>query len=124
MALSEALGAYRQSMKPIIINYDCTDHDPIDKWVPDDISDVDFWMNFTIGLDSERGDNFQVRVVTPNNLHGKNSVKHAIVLNEYSWSKVLAVVESMLEQCQDIDWVSISERLSKLMHWEFENYKP
>ena len=35
-------------MKPVIISYDCVDHDPIDDWVPDDVYDVDFWMNFTI----------------------------------------------------------------------------
>lgn len=58
-------------MKPIIISYDCTDHDPIEEWVPDDVFDIDFWMNFTIGPDNKGGDNFQVHVVTPNNLHGK-----------------------------------------------------
>lgn len=111
-------------MKPIIISYDCTDHDPIDKWVPDDVFDVDFWMNFTIGPDSEGGDDFQVRIVTPNNLHGKNSAKHAIVLNKYSWPKVIAEVESILEQCQGINWAGVSEQLSQFMCWEYENYQP
>ena len=111
-------------MKPVIVSYDCTDHDPIDKWVPDDVFDVDFWMNFTIGPDSKGGDNFQVRVVTPNKLHGKNSAKHAIVLNEYSWPNVIAAVETMLDQCQDLNWAGISEQLSQLMYWEYENYQP
>lgn len=111
-------------MKPIIISYDCTDHDPIDKWVPDDVYDVDFWMNFTIGPDSKGGDNFQVRVVTPSNLHGKNSAKHAIIISEYSWPQVIAAVEVMLEQCQDKNWTGISEQLSQLMYWEYENYQP
>ena len=111
-------------MKPVIVSYDCTDHDPIDKWLPDDASNVDFWMNFTIGPDMEAGDNFQVHVVTPNNLHGKNSDNHAIVLNEYSWSSVLASVEKMLEKCRGSDWSEMSEKLSQLMYWEFENYQP
>ncbi len=111
-------------MKPIIISYDCTDHDPIDKWVPDDAFDVDFWMNFTIGPDSEGGDNFQVRIVTPNNLHGKDSAKHAIILNEYSWPQVIVEVESILEQCLGINWAGVSEQLSQFMYWEYENYQP
>ena len=111
-------------MKPVIISHDCTDHDPIEKWVPDDIFDVDFWMNFSIGPDHEGGDNFQVRVVTPNNLQGKSSAKHAIILNEYSWPKVIAEVEAMLEKSQDINWLGISEQLAKLMYWEYENYQP
>lgn len=111
-------------MKPVIISYDCTDHDPIDKWLPDDLYDVDIWVNFTIGPDFKGGDNFQVRIVTPNNLRGKDSAKHAIILNEYSWSKVLDAVEAMLEQCQDISWIGISEQLSQLMYWEYDNYQP
>lgn len=111
-------------MKPIIIGYDCTDHDPIDKWVFDDVSNVDFWMNFTVGLDHKGGDNFQIRIVTPNNLKGKNSAKYAIVLDEYSWTKVMAEVEVMLEKSQDTDWEGISEKLAKLMCWEYENYQP
>jgi len=111
-------------MRAIIISYDCTDHDPIEEWVPDNVFDVDFWMNFTIGPDMKGGDNFQVHVVTPNNLHGKDSDKHSIVLGEYSWSSVLATVESMLEDCQGSNWSEISEKLSQLMYWEFENYLP
>ena len=111
-------------MKPIIVSYDCTDYDPIDKWSPDNILDVDFWMNFTIGQDMKGGDNFQVHIITPNNLKGKNSDKHAIVLNEYSWLYVLSAVDNMLEKCQGSNWSEISEKLSKLMYWEFENYQP
>lgn len=80
-------------MKPVVISYLCIDHDPIDAWVPDDVHDVDFWMSFTIGYDERGGDNFQVRVVTPNNLHGPDTDKYAIILNEYSWkSEVVPVV--------------------------------
>lgn len=110
-------------MKPVIISYDCTDHDPIDEWVPEDAYDVDFWMNFTIGPDIKGGDNFLVRVVTPNNLHGKNSAKHAIVLNEYTWAIVLAEVDAILEHCQGISWTGISAQLSQYFQWEYDNYK-
>jgi hypothetical protein len=110
-------------MKPIILSYDCIDHDPIDEWIPTDIFNVDFWMNFTIGPDMKGGDNFQVHVITPNNLHGKNSDRHAIVLTEYSWSSVLAAVDGMLEKCQGKNWRQITDQLSQTMHWEYENYK-
>ncbi|WP_413664746.1 Imm8 family immunity protein [Microbulbifer sp. CNSA002] len=111
-------------MKATINSYDCVDHDPIDQWVPNDPYDVDIWVNFRIGPDTESGDNFQVHIVTPNNLHGKGSTKYAIILYEYSWKKVLRTVESMLEQCQCTSWIGISRQLANLMHWEYENYKP
>jgi len=111
-------------MKPIVISYDCSDHDPIDGWIPDDAFDVDFSMNFTIGHDSKGGDNFQVRIVTPNNLHGKDSANHAIVLSQYSWPEVIAAVEVILEQCHGLNWAAISESLSQHMHWEYDSYQP
>lgn len=111
-------------MKPVIISYDCIDHDPIDAWVPDEVHDVDFWMNFTIGYDERGGDNFQVRVVTPNNLHGPDADKYAIILSQYSWEEVLGHVTSILSQCHGSDWAEVSGKLAKHMYWEFDNYKP
>ena len=111
-------------MKPIIISYDCTDYDPIEKWVPDNPTDVDFWMNFTIGPDIKGGDNFQIHIVTPNNLQGKNADKYALVIRNYSWPVVLNNIENILENCQGENWSEVSEKLSQLMYWEFENYQP
>ena len=94
-------------MKPVIVSYDCTDHDPIDKWVPQDPLIVDFWMNFTIGPNKTAGDNFQVRVITKNCIQPNQKTERAIVLNTYSWPSLLATVESMLENNQGKDWCEI-----------------
>ena len=110
-------------MKPVIVSYDCVDHDPIDRWVPHDVFDVDFWINFTIGPEPGGGDNFLLHIVTPNNLHGKESDKYALVLVEYSWTSVLAGVERMLEKSRGATWSEISEKLSKFMRWEYDEYK-
>lgn len=118
------ISAQRETMKPIIISYDCTDHDPIDKWIPDDSYDVDYWMKFTIGPGNEGGENFRVRVVTPNNLHSKASPKYAIILTEYSWLKVIVEVGALLDKCQDTNWAGIAEKLSQFMCREYENYRP
>jgi len=111
-------------MKPIIISYDYTDYDPIDSWIPEDKRDVDFWMNFTIGYDQRGGDNFQLHVVSPRNLRGPKSDQYSIVINEYSWKSVLEKVNNILKQCHGSDWSDISDKLSKYMYWEFDNYKP
>lgn len=111
-------------MKPVIVNFDCADHDPIDSWQPSDPSVVDFWMNFTIGTDPSAGDNFQVHIVTKAALSGEATGKHTIVLDRYDWDSVLSEVECLLEQCSGSNWSEISEKLSKHMYWEFENYVP
>src|SRR5689334_16825352 len=111
-------------IKPVIISYDCSDHDPIQAYEPLDPTDVDFWMTFTIGPDQTGGDNFQVHIVTPNNLRGANAGKYAIVINYYEWSSVLDEVEKILDSCRGTDWREIAENLAKSLHWEFEDYKP
>ena len=111
-------------IKPVIVSYDCFHLDPIEEWIPEDPYDVDFWMNFTIGPNESSGDNFDVRIVTPNNLRGKDSDKYAIVLKEYSLQLVLETVNKMLEDIQALDWVHVTDELSKKMHWEYQDYKP
>lgn len=110
-------------MKAVIVSYDCTDHDPINKWVPQDPLNVDFWMNFTIGPDKTAGDNFQVRVITQKNVSAIKNIEHHIVLASYSWPSVMESVEFILENNQGHDWSEIANKLSKVMYWEFDNYQ-
>lgn len=63
-------------------------------------------------------------MVTPNNLKREYSSKFAIVVNEYSWQNVIKSVEAILEKCTDTDWDGVSNKLSKFMQWEFEDYRP
>jgi hypothetical protein len=111
-------------MKPILNSYDCVDHDPIGSWVPDDPLNVDFWMNFTIGPDDTSGDNFQAHVMTTAQIGRTTSTQYAIILESYSWARLLAEVEKILGQCQGKDWVEISGKLSHFMYWEFQDYRP
>jgi Immunity protein 8 len=111
-------------MKPIINRYDCVDHDPIDSWVPEDPANVDFWMNFTIGSGGAAGDDFQVHVLTNSQVERSISTQYAIILPIYRWDLLLAVVEKILDHCQGEDWVEVSGKLSRYMHWEYQDYKP
>lgn len=118
---------YLTPTKPVIKSFDCTDHDPISAWVPDDPADVDFGMNFSIGLPDETGaDNFQVHVVTHEalkHLRGAENRKYLLVLHEYSWPAVLAAVDAVLEECRGYDWSDMAEKLRLHFFWEYEGYK-
>jgi len=111
-------------MKPVLVSYDCSDIDSIDRWIPEDPYDVDFWMNFTIGPDETEGHDYQVRIVTPKNIRDESSRKYLLVVLEYSWSNVLAALEDIFNKCQSTDWDDMSLKLSKYMLWEFEGYRP
>ncbi|MEL0660025.1 Imm8 family immunity protein [Psychromonas arctica] len=111
-------------MTPIIISFDCTDYDPIDSWIFPDPNRVDFWVNFTIGPDHRGGDNFQLRVLTTDMAQSVTSLANAIILERYSWDAVLLKVKEMLNQSKGESWDIMSDKLSKYMAWEFENYQP
>jgi hypothetical protein len=112
--------------KPVILAFDCVDHDPIETWVPEDAAHVDFWMNFTIGEDVSAGDNFLAHIVTHGalkHLRGPENQKSLVVLGEYSWPAVLQAVDAILEQCRAHDWSGMTDRLRRHLSWEYEGMK-
>lgn len=111
-------------MKPVIISFDCTDYDPIDTWVFSDSKHVDFWMNFTIGPDSQGGNNFQLHVLTSNMLNNGTSLKSAVVLEDYSWDALLEKIDEIIELCSGSDWEEVCSKMANHMDWEYDNYQP
>lgn len=112
---------------PQIKSFDCVDHDPIEQWVPSDPNDVDFWMNFSIGMAGEEGaDNFQVHVVTRKSSSSSSAVepKYSVVLEAYSWPALLKAVAAVLESCKGSNWNDISAKLAGKFAWEFDSYTP
>jgi hypothetical protein len=111
--------------KPEIKSWDCTDHDPIEEWQPDDPSLVEYWCNIAIGIEGEEGtDNFQIHVVTEKMLPQINDKNYIIVLPYYEgWNQVLSTLNSKLEGINELNWAGMSEKLSKMFYWEYEGYQ-
>jgi hypothetical protein len=111
-----------KKIKPVILIYYCSDHDPIELWQPEDPADVDVWVLFSIGPDRSGGNDFYLHIVTPNNLRGANPGRHGLIINWYDWPTVLQEVDKILDACQGYDWGDIVEKLAKHMKWEYENF--
>ena len=109
-------------IKPIILSIDCVEHDPIEKWVPEDTENVSIWINIRIGINQSEGDYFQLKIVTPKRVLNQDE-QYSLVVNEYSWGTVLIGVDKLLERCKGSDWEEISKKLSTHMRWEFESYR-
>ena len=109
---------------PIIKSFDCIDHDPIKDWMPSDPTDVNFWMNFSIGPHNEEGaDYFQANVVTPAGLDKDPGDGRVILLDRYSWERLQTKMNELLESCCGQTWADSCQKLSKHLLWEFENYR-
>ena len=109
---------------PEIKSWDCTEHDPIDQWKPEDPERVGFWCNLTIGIQGqEGGDNFMVQVATHKVVPQLQDKTNLVVIPYYeSWEATLTVLQEILAQCADFDWSGISEKLAKHFHWEYQGY--
>ena len=105
-----------------IKSWDCIEHDPIEEWIPDDRSDVEFWCNIAIGIDGENGsDNFQVHIATHKAVSRIENKDHLVVVPYYeNWPQVLELLQSIVSQCGDVGWSGMSGQLSKHFYWEYE----
>jgi hypothetical protein len=108
--------------KPEIKSWDCVDHDPIEKWIPEDPSEVEFWLNIAVGIVGEEGtNNFLVHVVTERKVSSVANKSHMLVIPYYSGlSEVLTKINTTLECCNGLNWSDISEQIAKLYKWEYE----
>jgi Immunity protein 8 len=116
---------------PVLKRFDCTDIDPVERWLPAS-SEVCYWLTLSIGTaDSEAADDFQVCVATPDGLKSsvgrrikpKGATPPPIVLQEYSWDGVLLEIDRRLAVCAGTDWAEMQEKLRLLFNWEYEGYK-
>ncbi|WDD97439.1 Imm8 family immunity protein [Thalassomonas actiniarum] len=112
-------------LTPEIQSYDCCDHDPIDEWVPEDPSMVDYWLNISVGVKGEIGsNNYQVHVVTQGVLSQIKSKSHLLILPYYEgFTQVLREINYKLIDCSDVSWEGVFSRIAKLYAWEYESYR-
>ena len=110
---------------PVIVDYHCIEHDPIDEWQPADPKDVDLLLTLTIGLDASAGALFYVRVATHRRLSRHSPPDdHTIVVQEFQWDVVLDRVQAILDECRGRDWDDIAEKLSRHMQYEYAMLPP
>ena len=116
-------------MKPLRKSQDCTDHDPIESWRPKAQETVDYWLALHIGpADGVGTELFYVNVLSRSaaSLLPSDDLlrRKALIVEEYSWTAVMAAVSEILQQVEGPDWHSIAMALSARFYWEFENYQP
>ncbi len=115
---------------PELKGWDCTDHHPIEDWVP--ASDtVLYWLVLHIGMPgSEAAALFTVPVANHQGLHTpewkqrhrvpRDKTITPIVVDPYAWPAVLAEVHRRLGEISGINWFDLQEQLREIFHCEYE----
>lgn len=99
----------------------------IDQWKPLDPTDFCLDLIVRIGsAESVGADDFTVRVCTPSWL--ASSVwtptwgRGLLLVHSYDYEVVRKEIESYISGCRGNGWMDISEKLSRRLLWEFEDY--
>ena len=116
-------------MKPALKSIYSPDVQDAERFVPPDPERFGILFSFTAGPQGERGEDiFQVMVCTGAWLQGQAeqdgimSLRHYILVPRYDYAAVLRFLESALSSIEAESWEDIASRISRLAHWEFEDY--
>ena len=114
---------------PELKGFYCTDHDPVDEWIPEN-DRVYYFLTLRIGKSgSDAADFYYVTVCTPAGIaeakqaSAKLGPEPPIILHEYSWQGVLSEVESRLKSCRGFGWFDVQEKLRRQFAWEYKDYR-
>ncbi|MXV05662.1 MULTISPECIES: Imm8 family immunity protein [unclassified Xanthomonas] len=107
---------------------DCSAHDPIETWQPDDPAHVDYQPCIHISSANEEVAHlFYVNVpseaVARNRDAATLSRRKKIVVKRYSWDAVKYEINEIPHQINEPTWDEATHKLSQCFEWEFGNYK-
>lgn len=98
---------------------------------PIDSENFSFLLEFIVGVKGEKGgEEFSIEVFTPKWLlenYQKGDVlfcRHRLIVFEYNIDRIIKEIESRIESVIGNSWEEITNKISRIAHWEFEDYKP
>ena len=95
--------------------------------LPDDVEECSVFCEAEIGIKGKEGaDIFHFTAVTPKFLWGQKGAqwgKGSLIIDTFSWEQVEAALEKLLSHCSGRDWAEVTDKLTKVLDWEYENYK-
>jgi len=97
-------------------------------------SDEDvFCIPITIGIGSkerEGADNFDLLVCSPGWLAQDikegdvRLLRHILLVKTFDWRRIRAFIDRYVSGIEAETWEEIANKLARLGHWEFEDYRP
>jgi hypothetical protein len=50
--------------------------------------------------------------------------RHYLIVSDFNFAEIKNTILGFAEQCEGSNWDEVAEKLSRLGHWEFEDYRP
>jgi hypothetical protein len=103
----------------------------IEVYVSPDPHDDACWLRMIIGPLGERGEeSFDLLVCTPAWLarilpeQGPQIGRHRLIVESLDMAKAQAFLRDRIQRLEAPTWPELAEKISRLGHWEFEDYTP
>jgi hypothetical protein len=97
-------------------------------YMPDEEDLFCFFVQAMIGAaGSDASDSYGIIICTPrwflDNCNEPMWGRHFLIVPRYDFEKIRGAIVKYVDSCEGKDWQSIAERLSRIGHWEFEDYR-
>ena len=102
----------------------------LETYIADDHDVFCIAIRVMVGPRGDEGEeSFDIRVYTPGWLaqacerDGFVVGRHFLVVNSYSWDHLRSTLVNLIENCAGESWKEVAEKVGRIGHWEFEDYK-
>ncbi|AHJ95432.1 immunity 8 family protein [Hymenobacter swuensis] len=115
-------------MKAEIRGYSVTENEDLSTYEPEAQQVFGFTLLFEIGIQGQEGsDFFEVEVASPAFLERLAShplfLRHTILATDYNIPAAVALVRKYVEKLEEDSWEKLASKISRVLRWEFEDYK-
>ncbi|MCW5971452.1 MAG: immunity 8 family protein [Blastocatellales bacterium] len=117
-------------MKAEIKSMYSPDIDDLSNYSPPDTENFCFLLQLIAGPASEKGEeSFDILVCTPRwlleNLKQEDVLigRHYLIVKEYDFNRISHKIHKFVARCEGSNWDEVASKLSRLGHWEFEDYR-
>lgn len=119
------------NIRPIIKGIHSPDALDLPNFIPDDPECFALLIQIFVGSENSKGkESFDLIVCSSGWLRkeaGKDGIvdcRHHLVMNNFNFPKLREFLDRYVRGCEGKDWDEVAAKLSRLGHWEFEDYRP
>lgn len=117
-------------MRAVVKRFHSPDVDDLAKFQPDEPEKFGFLLQVMVGPKDQTGEeSFDIEICTPKWLmerYRKEDVipgRHRLIIFEYNYQRLVQFIRDYCERWEGKSWEELAEKISRLGHWEFEDYK-
>jgi hypothetical protein len=117
-------------MRARVKQFHSPDADPLAEWSPPDPWQFSVLVQVLAGpSDGDGMESFQVVVCTPTWLDSEmaetevRSARHLVLVKEWNWPRIEVHLRQRFESVDGASWDELAQKLARIGHWEFEDYR-